>query len=424
MKIAIVALNGSPLIDSSESRQIGGLETFAWSLSQSLAKDRSNSVMFLVRSQRTRSLTTLHGVQVNAIHEPLRDIRQSVSRSMEIDPKAGRFRIKRWNPNLFWQFPALVASKFIFRPYSEQDAIEKSLQEFSPQILVALGVNETSRQLGEIAKRRGTQVFLWFQSNADLEPKLYGTEGYQDKYGVTSAVAQACLMCCRSLIFQSQAQQNLFRSLEPTLLKQSAEPFQVNLIQNPVDANRFSTGAAHPLRQGVLWVGRADRFHKRPLLALEIARLCPEVPFQFVLNAGEADVRKQVEKELPNNVQLIDFVPNEAMPRRMRESRLFLSTGSPEFEGFPNVLLEAAASGTPIVSLDDFDGFLGRSGAGKAHGGDIFQASETLKRWYESEAEWSSRSADGCQYVEKFHSLDAISAEFTHLAKKTISAAL
>jgi glycosyltransferase involved in cell wall biosynthesis len=255
-----------------------------------------------------------------------------------------------------------------------------------------------------------------------LEPKLYATEDYQDKYGVTSAVAQACLACCRSLIFQSQAQQKQFQSLEPTLRRQSAEPFQVNLIPNPVDANRFSLGAAHPLRKGVLWVGRADRFHKRPLLAIEIAKLCPEVPFRFVLNAGETDVRKQVEKELPNNVRLIDFVPNESMPERMRESRIFLSTGSPEFEGFPNVLLEAAASGTPIVSLEDFDGFLAKSGAGKAHGGDVHQASETLKRWYESETEWNPRSADGCQYVKKFHSLDAISAEFTQLAKKTVSA--
>ena len=422
MKIAIVALNGSPLIDSRESRQIGGLETFAWSLSQALAKDRSHSVMFLVRSGRPRSATTLHGVQVNAIHEPLRDVRQSVSKSMEIDPRVGRFRIKRWNPNLLWLVPTLAVSKFLFKPYSEQDAIEKSLQEFSPQILVALGVNETSRQLGEIGKRCGIPVLLWIQSNADLEPKLYATEDYQDKYGVTSAVAQACLACCRSLIFQSQAQQKQFQSLEPTLRRQSAEPFQVNLIPNPVDANRFSLGAAHPLRKGVLWVGRADRFHKRPLLAIEIAKLCPEVPFRFVLNAGEADVRRQVEKELPNNVQLIDFVPNESMPERMRESRIFLSTGSPEFEGFPNVLLEAAASGTPIVSLEDFDGFLAKSGAGKSHDGDVHQASETLKRWYESETEWNPRSADGCQYVKKFHSLDAISAEFTQLAKKTISA--
>lgn len=422
MKIAIVALNGSPLIDSRESRQIGGLETFAWSLSQALAKDRSHSVMFLVRSGRSRSATTVHGVQVSAIHEPLRDVRQCVSKSMEIDPKVGRFRIKRWNSNLLWQFPTLAVSKLFFKPYSEQDAIEKSLQEFSPQILLALGVNETSSQLGEIAKRRGIPILLWIQSNADLEPKLYATGDFQDKYGVTSAVAQACLTYCRSIIFQSQAQQKQFQFLEPTLRGQSTELFHLNLIPNPVDANRFSLGATHPLRQGVLWVGRADRFHKRPLLAIEIAKLCPEVPFQVVLNAGEADIRKQVEKELPNNVQLIDFVPNESMPERMRESRIFLSTGSPEFEGFPNVLLEAAASGTPIVSLEDFDGFLAKSGAGKSHDGDVHQASETLKRWYESENEWKPRSADGCQYVENFHSLDAISAEFTQLAKKTISA--
>ena len=76
---------------------------------------------------------------------------------------------------------------------------------------------------------------------------LYETKKEQDYNGLTSAGAQASLTYCRSLIFRSQAQQKEFPPLEPTLRRQRAGPFQVHLIPNPVDVNRFSLGAAHPL---------------------------------------------------------------------------------------------------------------------------------------------------------------------------------
>jgi len=142
----------------------------------------------------------------------------------------------------------------------------------------------------------------------------------------------------------------------------------------------------------------------------------------MVLNPGEASIREQVKRELPFNVELIDFVLNEEMPARMRGARIFLSTGSSEFEGFPNVLLEAAASGTPIISIDDFDGFLVRSGAGKAHSGAIDQAADSLKQCYYSEPEWTRPSIQAARHVLEHHSLDAIAGEFKILAKNIISA--
>jgi len=422
MKIAIVALNASPLIDSCESRRIGGLETFAWSLAQALAADASNSIMFVVRSRHQRSTTTQNQVQVSFVHEPLREVRQSVSQAMEIDPTVARFRIKRWNSNLLWQVPTLALRKLLFKPYSESRTIEKPLKDFAPELIAALGVNETSSQLCQIASIHQVPIVLWLQSNADLEPKLYETDSFQDEYGVSSLVAQSCMKLCRNIIFQSDAQITQFRSIEPVLLQHVEAPFQVTLIRNPVDTQRFYPDRHYSQRRGVLWIGRADRFHKRPLLALQIARLCPDIPFQMVLNPGEASIREQVKRELPFNVELIDFVLNEEMPARMRGARIFLSTGSPEFEGFPNVLLEAAASGTPIISIDDFDGFLVRSGAGNAHSGSIDQAADSLKQCYHSEPDWTRPSVQGARYVLDHHSLDTIASEFKILAKNIISA--
>ena len=106
----------------------------------------------------------------------------------------------------------------------------------------------------------------------------------------------------------------------------------------------------------------------------------------------------------------------------MRESRLFLSTGSQEYEGFPNVLLEAAASGTPILSLEDFDNFLEQSHAGLALGGSLESAAQALNRLYESETEWLGHSTAGKEYVRQKHLMDKIVLEFKKLAKTVVSA--
>ena len=94
------------------------------------------------------------------------------------------------------------------------------------------------------------------------------------------------------------------------------------------------------------------------------------------------------------------------MPAVYRTSRLFLCTGSNAYEGFPNVLLEAASSGTPTVSLEEFDGFLERSNAGVSAGGDVACLAAKVRELWEMPPAWQAYSQAGAEYVRREHTLD------------------
>ena len=206
------------------------------------------------------------------------------------------------------------------------------------------------------------------------------------------------------LICQTQWQQN---RVKESLHRESV------VIQNPLDASRFPVGDPSPTnRKEVLWIGRYDRHHKRPHLALEVARLCPGIPFHLILNPGDPAVEQEIRICCPPNVRRNGYVPRDLMPGVYRSSRLFLCTGSNAYEGFPNVLLEAASSGTPTVSLEEFDGFLERSNAGVSFQGDIECLAAKIRELWEMPPAWHAHSQAGAEYVRRKHTLDQCVRQF------------
>jgi glycosyltransferase involved in cell wall biosynthesis len=87
-------------------------------------------------------------------------------------------------------------------------------------------------------------------------------------------------------------------------------------------------------------------------------------------------------------------------------SRLFLSTGSADYEGFPRVLLQATAAGKPIVSLDDFDGFIRASRAGTVTGCDVEEAAREITLYWNQSDRCDQNFAT--QFLLDHHTNDAI----------------
>ncbi|MEQ1827956.1 MAG: glycosyltransferase family 4 protein, partial [Pirellula sp.] len=401
----------------SQGCNVGGLETFAWRLAQGLARDSMDSVQFVVRTQRKRPVFESNSIHIYPFHEPLREIRRSVSEAMELDPESRRPRIKKWRASLGWQIPILALRKAFWPAFSEEAAIEKLITSFAPDMILTLGVNKTSATLGDIASRLSVPILLWLQSNADLEAKLLDDPSFVDRYGVQSQHAKDCWRSNRNIICQTVTQRELLTALIDRDLSGTVKPSRVTVIPNPIDTERFcASDSFFTQRNGVLWIGRSDRFHKRPLLALQIAKLCPNLPFTMILNQGDPDVLDEVLQTKGPNVTVIDYLPSSEMPRVMKASRLFLSTGAREFEGFPNVLIEASACGTPIVSLEDFDGYLSRSRAGRCAENQIEIASQLVRDLHSSENEWKTLSGNGIENVEKHHRLETVVASFRQLA--------
>lgn len=122
-----------------------------------------------------------------------------------------------------------------------------------------------------------------------------------------------------------------------------------------VPASRFSVapvpvaGAAAPCAARpaaapphVAWAGRLVR-QKRPDLLLALARLQPTVQFDM---HGEGPLGADLRKNLPRNVRMNGAFSAFAQIR----GDVFVHTS--QWDGLPNVVLEAAAAGIPVIAFD------------------------------------------------------------------------
>ena len=93
----------------------------------------------------------------------------------------------------------------------------------------------------------------------------------------------------------------------------------------------------------VLWMARMAPV-KNPSLALEVARLLPEINF---LMAGGGELFTQIKDQAPPNVLLLSWVDAaEVIPT----ADIFLSTSLNE--GIPYSLLEVLSAGVPVVAVE------------------------------------------------------------------------
>jgi glycosyltransferase involved in cell wall biosynthesis len=93
----------------------------------------------------------------------------------------------------------------------------------------------------------------------------------------------------------------------------------------------------------VLWMARMAPV-KNPSLALDVARLLPEVSF---LMAGGGELFHQIKDQAPPNVRLLSWVDAaETIP----VADIFLSTSLNE--GVPYSLLEVLSAGVPVVAVE------------------------------------------------------------------------
>ena len=405
-RILFTAWNALSAIEPAAGVSVGGLETFAWSLASALAETGEFEVEFCVRVPRVPRNLKPRGVTLVPIVDRLRPVGIAVSQCLERRPGFPWIRLKRWNFRLIWQLPVLVASRLLRKKVAWESVVADVVRSRQPDLILSLGVSQDTAASVQASQLLGIPVIIWFQNNCDLDEQFFTDDTYRDRYGVTSLEARICLHSASAMICQTQTQ---FDLAERHGLQSPRA-----IIRNPIDLVRFTPGGAYASRQPqVLWIGRYDRFHKRPMLALEIARLCPEIPFVMVINAGvDPTVEADVRGDLPPNVTLIDYVPHSEMPQHLRESRLLLCTGAKEYEGFPNVFLEAAAVGTPVATLADFDQFIELSGCGICSQGDLQQLAAGIRRLWESPAQWEACSESGKAYVQSQHALPQIVARF------------
>lgn len=368
-RVAFVAWQSYSAVFGSESsvRGVGGLETRVWTIAKGLAKQTAWSPTLVFRAASQVPSNSIDGVQLHAVVDRWESMRRSVSEQVDFENR----RVSRFSFSLLWQAFLLA----ITWPWRQRDPQlmhpDPRLSTITSDVWVAIGVGKESAGVIATAKQKNQPSVLMLASGADLDERYANPEITYSPYGERSDVGRYAIENADVIVSQTNAQrERLLR-----IFGRHSE-----LIRNPIDINRWKSSIERE-RGYVLWVGRYENFAKRIEMAIQVAIACPEFNFRMIVNPSDSEVELTVRSSVPSNVELIDYVPFEKMSDQYAAAFAFLSTSDATAEGFPNVLLQASASGVPIVALHDFDCFLAESEAGLSCGDDIQQAAKAIREF-------------------------------------------
>jgi glycosyltransferase involved in cell wall biosynthesis len=239
-----------------------------------------------------------------------------------------------------------------------------------------------------IARRLGLKFIYRMSCDADIDGRLVGAAPSKDYF---SALRDA-----DGIIAQSEYQQQ--RLADELGVASTVVP---SIVEIP-DVRAEGRGSY------ALWVGRAAPI-KRPWIMIETARLLPDIDFVMVM-PKEADIfwmSVMQEAARVRNLLIVPGAPYFEMGEYYRDAALLVGTSA--VEGFPNVFLQAAAYGKPIVSLDnDPAGMLGVHGAGHCVQGDIERLRQTIVELMGDSTERARLGLKARDYVSVTHSPQAV----------------
>ena len=419
IKVCCLAYDAYPAIEPGAAGLFGGTETRAWDFARGLATQPDVQVSFVVRRREPLLRDEYAGVQILRRVDRLYHHRFAVAQQLELKRGWPPIRVRRWSPQLLWQVPLLAAVELPRRRHRHTPRPDRFLRAVSADVFCCFGVGKNSADAIATAQATGRASVLMLGSDGDLDPRFTATSQHKTMFRESGRVCYYALTHADAIVAQTVQQQDWLRDR----FGRSS-----TVIANPIDLAAWDTGirTAPPLPElagltnYALWIGRADADSKRPLLCVEIARRCPETPFVLILNPRDAEVERQVRATAPPNVHIVSRVPFAQMPAVFRAAAVFVNTSA--FEGFPNVFLQACASGVPIASVEVGSDFLDKAGCGHCAAGDPNQLADFICR-LTGKPDFRKQLGDaGRRYVTQHHALPARAAELAHRLRNTLHA--
>jgi glycosyltransferase involved in cell wall biosynthesis len=138
------------------------------------------------------------------------------------------------------------------------------------------------------------------------------------------------------------------QAVKQSLQREYGLPSEV--VPTGVDTKFFNPATAGPAnrRPRVLFAGSLRRF-KQPQMLIEAAVRFPEADFLIVGDGQMAgELKARIEQEKLSNVTLLGLLAAEPLKQQYQQADIFLFPS--QWEGSPKVLLEAAASGLPVIA--------------------------------------------------------------------------
>ena len=166
-------------------------------------------------------------------------------------------------------------------------------------------------------------------------------------YKILSPAFRAIWKKASALVANSKGLKNRALKFMPTA--------EIDVIPNGVDSERFSPSETPPEQQTLrlLTVGRLS-ITKRVEIIIDAVEILSSQGCQILLKivgGGQMQQKlKQIvnEKNLDNIIEITGRIDTEQMPNIYRQNDIFISAS--KLEGMSNAMLEAMASGLPIIA--------------------------------------------------------------------------
>ncbi|MBX3444513.1 MAG: glycosyltransferase family 4 protein [Planctomyces sp.] len=400
LSACLVSLPAAPVIDPALPGGIGGTETRAWLFARALARRDDCRVQFVVRHSTPLVPDVRDGVSLRTFVDRRHQLDEQVGLCVERRVGFPWLRLKRWRWPLLWQAPRLALLRGFAGP-PDWTRPHDFYQRIEADVFVTFGVQMNSARVIASAHASGRPAVLVIGSDGDLDETFLTHPQAVNSYGDRGATCAWILQQADAIVCQTESQLRRLRDIFGR---------DGTVVANPIDIAAWdiaadSPPAVVPEREFVLWVGRAEPHHKRPMRCVELARLCPDLRFLMILNPRLADEERRVREGAGTNVTILQTVPADRMPAVMSRAAALVNTSA--LEGFPNTFLQAGAAGKPVVSLEVGREYLEASGGGAFAAGNLELAAARLREYVQDLALRDETGARGRDWVRAHHSADA-----------------
>lgn len=401
MTVGFACSNAYPVFNyaCAPNTLFGGMETRSVTLAKALAKNKHLNLIFVVDDFGQDDKTVHDGVTCVIYQKTFTKAIHTITTI--INYKGSRYK------NYFSYFH-LMWLLFIVLAYQLIPSILMPIfwRMNKCDVICCFGVNAQSHSIINECNRLGIKTILFIASDSDLSDKYYEGATGHNKFNVPNSMCYAVVMNAGNIIVQTQKQLSLLR----TRFGREAD-----ILPNPVNSN-FKETIFTEKKHHILWVGRADEFHKRPHLCIEVAKNVPQAKFIMILNNTDGVIFDKILTQKPDNVEIIEQVPFDEMPSYFRQAKFLLSTSNKDYEGFPNTFLQAGCLGVPLVTLevDPDNVFSAAGGAFNAHG-NIFLLIEKVKELNNNNEEIKFMGDNIKKYVLENHDIDSTTKKLTEI---------
>lgn len=150
--------------------------------------------------------------------------------------------------------------------------------------------------------------------------------------------------------------------MKKRLVRLGCPKHKITLIRSGIDFNKFPMQPQHPVKNGafrLLSVGRLTEKKGMDTLIKAFSRVVRQYPNATLTIVGDGEekqkLRRMIKKRnLGGSVKLRGAMPHREVQRELANCHLFViackTAKNGNQEGIPNVLMEAMASGRPVIS--------------------------------------------------------------------------